>query len=51
MAEWSSSRFWPVFRGLLTIPSTAERPEDLHRALEFVLDVVGPSFTVAQFES
>jgi succinyl-diaminopimelate desuccinylase len=43
--------FLACARGLLTIPSTAERPEDLHRALEFVLDVVGPGFTVEQFES
>lgn len=36
---------------LLAIPSVADRPEDLHRALEFVLDVVGPGFTVERFES
>ena len=38
-------------RELLVIPSTAERPEDLRRALEFVLDVVGPGFTVERFAS
>ncbi|MGH3922220.1 MAG: DUF4062 domain-containing protein, partial [Pseudonocardiaceae bacterium] len=38
-------------RGLLVIPSTAERTEDLHRALEFVLDVVGRGFTVERFEA
>lgn len=36
---------------LVSIPSTAERPEDLRRALEFVLAVVGPGFTVERFES
>lgn len=43
--------FLACARGLLTIPSTADRPEDLYRALEFVLDVVGPGFTVERFES
>ncbi|MGH4009467.1 MAG: M20 family metallopeptidase [Pseudonocardiaceae bacterium] len=38
-------------RRLLVIPSTADRPEDLQRALEFVLDIVGPGFTVERFES
>jgi len=37
--------------GLLAIPSTADRPDDLYRALAFVLDFVGPEFTVEQFES
>ncbi|MBB5959217.1 succinyl-diaminopimelate desuccinylase [Saccharothrix tamanrassetensis] len=36
---------------LLRIPSTADRPADLARALDFVLDVVGPDFTVERFES
>lgn len=40
----------PAMR-LLAIPSTADRPEELHRALEFVLDFVGPGFTVERFES
>lgn len=43
--------FLACARGLLAIPSTADRPEDLCRALEFVLDVVGPGFTVERFES
>jgi succinyl-diaminopimelate desuccinylase len=43
--------FLACARGLLTIPSTADRPNDLRRALEFVLDVVGPGFTVERFES
>jgi succinyl-diaminopimelate desuccinylase len=36
---------------LLAIPSTADRPDELHRALEYVLDFVGPGFTVERFES
>jgi succinyl-diaminopimelate desuccinylase len=36
---------------LLAVPSTAERPEQLRRALDFVLDFVGPGFTVERFES
>lgn len=34
---------------LIAIPSTADRPAELHRALELVLDVVGPGFTVERF--
>jgi len=36
---------------LLAVPSTADRPDELHRALDFVLDFVGPGFTVERFES
>ncbi len=36
---------------LLAIPSTADRPGDLRRALDFVLDSVGPGVTVEHFES
>ncbi|ONI86526.1 peptidase M20 [Actinosynnema sp. ALI-1.44] len=36
---------------LLAIPSTADRPDELRRALDFVLDFVGPGFTVERFES
>ncbi|MDT7727430.1 MAG: succinyl-diaminopimelate desuccinylase [Actinomycetota bacterium] len=36
---------------LLAIPSTADRPENLHRALEFMLRGLGPGFTVERFES
>jgi succinyl-diaminopimelate desuccinylase len=36
---------------LLAVPSTADRPEELHRALAMVLDFVGPGFTVERFES
>jgi succinyl-diaminopimelate desuccinylase len=37
--------------GLLTIPSTADRPADVARALEFVTGFTGPGFTVEWFES
>jgi succinyl-diaminopimelate desuccinylase len=43
--------FLPCARRLLAIPSITDRPSDLHRALEFVLDFVGPGFTVERFES
>jgi succinyl-diaminopimelate desuccinylase len=36
---------------LLAIPSTSDRPGELRRALEFVLDFVGPGFTVERFAS
>jgi succinyl-diaminopimelate desuccinylase len=36
---------------LLTIPSTEDRPDQLKRALEFVVDYVGSGFTVERFES
>ena len=36
---------------LLAVPSTADRPADLRRALDFMIDFVGPGFTVEHFES
>jgi succinyl-diaminopimelate desuccinylase len=36
---------------LIAIPSTADRPAELRRALEFVLGVVGPGFAVERFTS
>lgn len=36
---------------LLAVPSTADRPVELRRALEAVLGFVGPGFTVERFES
>jgi succinyl-diaminopimelate desuccinylase len=36
---------------LLAIPSTADRPAELDRALEYVLDFVGPGFGVRRYES
>jgi succinyl-diaminopimelate desuccinylase len=36
---------------LIAIRSTADRPADLRRALDFVLGTLGPGFTVERFES
>lgn len=36
---------------LLAVPSTADRPEQLRRAVESVVDFVGPGFLVERFES
>ncbi|MEV6984809.1 M20/M25/M40 family metallo-hydrolase [Sphaerisporangium sp. NPDC051017] len=36
---------------LLAVPSTADRPADLRRALDLVLAYVGPGFTVERFSS
>jgi succinyl-diaminopimelate desuccinylase len=36
---------------LLEVPSTADRPEQLRRAVESVIDFVGPGFSVERFES
>jgi succinyl-diaminopimelate desuccinylase len=36
---------------LIAVPSTADRPEALARALDVVLDMVGPGFTVERFSS
>jgi len=36
---------------LLAIPSTADRPAQLGRALDFIVGNVGPGFTVERFES
>ena len=36
---------------LIAVHSTAERPAELRRALELLLDFVGPGFTVRRFES
>ncbi|GID31278.1 M20 family metallopeptidase [Paractinoplanes brasiliensis] len=36
---------------LIAMPSTSERPDELRRALEFVLDEVGPRFAVRRFLS
>jgi succinyl-diaminopimelate desuccinylase len=45
--EW----FLGAAEELLAIPSTADRPGQLHRALDYVLDFVGPGFEVRRFES
>jgi succinyl-diaminopimelate desuccinylase len=36
---------------LLAVPSTADRPAELGRALDLVVDFVGPGFAVERFES
>lgn len=36
---------------LIAVPSTADRPDELLRALEMVLDLVGTGFTVERFTS
>ena len=36
---------------LLAIPSTSDRPDQLRRAVRFVVDAVGPGFVVEWFES
>jgi succinyl-diaminopimelate desuccinylase len=43
--------FLPVARELLAVPSTADRPAELAKALDFVIDFVGPGFTVERFSS
>ncbi|MEV7008825.1 M20 family metallopeptidase [Streptosporangium sp. NPDC051022] len=44
--------FLGTARRLLAVPSTADRPDELHRALDLVLDFAGgPGFTVERFES
>ena len=46
-----TERFLATASELLAVPSTADRPGELHRALDFVLDFAGPGFTVERFES
>ncbi|WP_205650458.1 M20 family metallopeptidase [Actinoplanes solisilvae] len=36
---------------LIAVPSTADRPAELRRALDLVLETVGPGFEVRRFES
>jgi succinyl-diaminopimelate desuccinylase len=36
---------------LLSVQSTADRPRELNQALDFVVDFIGPGFTVERFES
>lgn len=43
--------FLEAAESLIAVPSTADRPRELERALEFVLGFVGPGFTVERFES
>jgi len=46
-----TERFLAAAHELLAVPSTADRPGELQRALGFVVDFVGPGFTVERFES
>jgi succinyl-diaminopimelate desuccinylase len=46
-----TGRFLAAAGELLAVPSTADRPGDLHRALGYVVDFVGPGFTVERFDS
>ncbi|MEV7964446.1 M20/M25/M40 family metallo-hydrolase [Sphaerisporangium sp. NPDC088356] len=50
-AQEPAESFLAVAEELLAVPSTADRPGDLHRALDLVLHFVGPGFTVERFES
>jgi succinyl-diaminopimelate desuccinylase len=43
--------FLPAARELLAVPSTADRPAELAKALDYVIDFVGPGFTVERFTS
>lgn len=43
--------FLAAARELLAVRSTADRPGDLRKALDLVMDFVGPGFTVERFES
>jgi succinyl-diaminopimelate desuccinylase len=43
--------FLDAAEDLLAIASTADRPDELNRALDYVIDYVGPGFTVERFES
>jgi succinyl-diaminopimelate desuccinylase len=46
-----SERFLDAACELLAVRSTADRPNDLRRALGLVVDFAGPGFTVERFES
>jgi succinyl-diaminopimelate desuccinylase len=43
--------FLPTAVELLSVASTADRPDELRRAVDLVVDVVGPGFVVERFES
>ena len=43
--------FLPAACELLAVPSVADRPEELAKALDFVIDFVGPGFTVERFSA
>jgi succinyl-diaminopimelate desuccinylase len=45
------AKFLAAAEELLAVPSTADRPDQLRRALGLVIDFVGPEFRVERFES
>ena len=51
--DWAMDVEWflAAAGALLAVPSTADRPAELERALGFVLNFVGPGFTVERFAS
>jgi succinyl-diaminopimelate desuccinylase len=51
MGGMDTERFLATAGELLAVQSTTDRPGELNRALGFVLDFVGPGFTVERFES
>ncbi|GIM93981.1 M20 family metallopeptidase [Paractinoplanes toevensis] len=50
MTTWTE-RITDRVADLVSIPSTADRPADLRRALDLVLDEAGPAWTVREFAS
>jgi succinyl-diaminopimelate desuccinylase len=51
MGQMELESFLVTASELLAVPSTADRPHELRRALDCVLDFVGPQFTVERFSS
>jgi succinyl-diaminopimelate desuccinylase len=51
MGDVELDAFLAVAAELLAVPSTADRPEQLRRAVDSVVDFVGPGFSVERFES
>lgn len=50
MTRVDTESFLSAASELLAVPSTADRPGELHRALDLVLGFVGPGFTIERFE-
>jgi succinyl-diaminopimelate desuccinylase len=51
MGQMELESFLATASQLLAVPSTADRPAELEKALSLVLDVVGAGFTVERFSS
>jgi succinyl-diaminopimelate desuccinylase len=51
MDQMEIESFLAAASELLAVPSTADRPNDLQRALDFAVDFAGPGFTVERFSS